>query len=94
MGRFSPAAGSFSRRGNWRKRSLWSDFLFDIMLLFTTVFTALTRAGLPEKREVSFFRHARVGGHPGFLTVFWIPAFAGMTAMASRSMRTGFGSFF
>jgi hypothetical protein len=27
MGRFSPAAASFSRRGNWRKRSFCSDFL-------------------------------------------------------------------
>jgi hypothetical protein len=25
-------------------------------------------------------RHARGGGHPGFLMVLWIPAFAGMTA--------------
>jgi hypothetical protein len=27
MRRFSPAAASFSRRGNWRKRSFCSDFL-------------------------------------------------------------------
>jgi len=34
-----------------------------------------------------FGRHAREGGHPGFLVVLWIPAYAGMTSQDSAGMR-------
>jgi hypothetical protein len=53
MGRFSPAAVSFSMRGNWRKRSFEEDALFRIEILFTTVFHAPTRAGWREQLKDS-----------------------------------------